>query len=71
MKKANLYCPSHQVFFKNLLVNTPILPGNGLIAMTQEPVSILEVIGNQALVLLPEIMANSQRTALVDLQYLS
>ncbi|MDA3836508.1 MAG: hypothetical protein PF542_02695 [Nanoarchaeota archaeon] len=75
MKKANLNCPRERVFFNDLLVSQPALPRRELqgqqIEMSIE-VDILEEQGEQALVLLPNLIAaNGQQTALVHVQYLS
>lgn len=76
MEKANLYCPQERVFFNNLLVYVPVLPGQNKTKRNQKPskieVDVLGVFGERALIRLPNLMATPDReTALVGIQYLS
>ncbi len=73
MIKANLCCPIEQVFINRNLVNRPALPGAYRPSSKAESleVDVLEVFGDTALVLLPNILARSSRTALVSLEYLT
>lgn len=73
MKKATLYCPEESVFFNNLLVRRPSIPSDEGVSKNnrQVEVNILEVLGEKALVLLPNFVASGeQQTAMVNLQYL-
>ncbi len=73
MKKAWLLCLRQKIFSKNLLIYKYILPSKEYITSktSKIEVNILEVTGEKALVLLPNIMANGeQNTALIDLEYL-
>ena len=72
MKKAILSCLRQKVFFKDLLVEKYILPVGGSLPeeTSKLEVNVLEVTGRKALVLLPDIMADGERTAIIDLKYL-
>ncbi len=73
MKKAILYCPRERLFVNQLLVEKPALPGYQPMQNTLEiQVDILGVEDEQALVRLPEMMANGDKnTALVNVKYLN
>ena len=73
MEKATLYCPRERLFVNHLLIEAPTLPGyqpmNNVLEMQ---VDILGVQDEQALILLPEIMARGDKnTALVNIKYLN
>lgn len=76
MKKGLLYCLRQKVFFKGLLVERHVIPTKGCEVKDTNrlEVDILEVLGNKALVLLPNIMANGEHgeenTALVDMRFI-
>ena len=73
MEKAILYCPREKLFVNHLLVEAPTLPGYQPIANALEiQVDILEVQGEKATILLPNILARGEKnTALVDIKYLN
>ena len=74
MIKAKLSCPHEQVFIYNNLMDLPVLPGKNQRpdARTSEiEVRIVQVLGEQALVVLPSILAREGEIALVDTQYLN
>jgi hypothetical protein len=75
MQKANLYCPKQKVFRGQLLMNQSVIPNGRDFGPSTETspveVEILEVQGEQALVLLPNFMANNENaTAIVEIEYL-
>lgn len=72
MQKAILNCPTEHVFMKNLLIYKPALPGNNKTKpISKFEVEILEVNGEQALVLLPTLLQQGENeTALINLKYL-
>ena len=73
MENATLYCSSEKVFFNNLLVERPTLPRAGLSLKNARrlKVNILEVMGEQVLILLPHILeGDEQETAMIDIKYL-
>lgn len=72
MQKAILYCPSERVFIKDLLVYKPVLPGKNTSKPTSRlEVEILEINGENALVLLPNLLqSNGKETAIVNTRYL-
>jgi hypothetical protein len=74
MVKAKIRCPNERIFFKNFLISRPRLPFKERIFKkdtSQIEVEILEVQGEKALVLLPNLMANERRnTAFVNIKYL-
>lgn len=73
MEKAILSCPKEKVFFRNLLVEKYIVPSKEFVLSESSKlkVNILEVVGEKALVLLPNMRAKGeQKTALIDLNYL-
>jgi hypothetical protein len=74
MKKAHLLCPQERVFFNELLIDRPALPhqsNNTTPTMTIE-VEVLGIDGEQALVLLPNVMATEEKmTATVEIEYLN
>lgn len=73
MEKAILSCPKEKVFFRNLLVEKYIVPSEEFVLSESSKlkVNILEVVGEKALVLLPNMRAKGERkTALIDLNYL-
>ncbi len=73
MIKAHLSCPQELVFQGNLLLNKPTLPGQ---SANKKPtsfieVSLIEMRGSKALVLLPNLLATKENpTAIVDIKYL-
>jgi len=71
MKKANLSCPREKIFFNELLVSRPGIPGK-IFQKPQETftveVDVLAVNGEQALVRLPNIM--ERETATINVEYL-
>ena len=74
MIKATLSCPHEQVFICNNLMDVPVVPGNRQrpgARISNIEVNVLEVFGEQALVLLPNIMSNAGETAMVDIMYLN
>ncbi len=75
MKKANLLCPKEKVFFKGLLVLRPRIPTEETRpeeAKIPVEVDILEESGDKAIILLPNLlMQGEQRTATVNIQYLT
>ncbi len=73
MEKATIYCPRQKVFFKNLLVESYILPAQEFVLSNTSKlkVNVLEVVGEKALVLLPRKIAKGEHnTALIDLKYI-
>jgi len=73
MIKATLSCPHEQVFIYNNLMDIPVLPGNNQrpgSRISDIEVQILGVSGEQALVLLPNILASAGETAMVNIMYL-
>ncbi len=73
MEKAILYCPREKLFVNHLLFEVPALPGYQPITNALEiQVDILEVQGEKATILLPNILARGEKnTALVDIKYLN
>lgn len=74
MIKAILSCPHEQVFIYNNLMDIPVVPGNEQrpdARISNIEVQVLEVLGEQALVLLPNILATAGETAIVDTMYLT
>jgi hypothetical protein len=75
MKKANLFCPREVVFVDGRMTYSPTVPGlntplSG--SMLEIEVNILEVEGDQAIVLLPEILRYDQEeTATVGVHHLN
>jgi hypothetical protein len=74
MKKAHLFCPREKVFFKELLIDRPVLPSQSNTdapTMTVE-VEVLGIEGEQALVLLPNVLADTgKETVYVNIQHLN
>ncbi len=74
MEKALLYCPREMVFTDNGIYFNPVVPKidtplSG--SMLEIAVDILQVDGNKALVLLPELLRKGeQETVIVGLQHL-
>lgn len=71
MKKANLSCPREKVFFNELLVYRPAIPGSYVPRPDETltvQVDVLEVNGEQALVRLPSIM--ERETATINVEFL-
>ena len=74
MKTANLYCPREMVFTNNGISFEPVVPKintptSG--SMLEIAVDILQVEGDRALILLPEILRKGeQHTAIVGIQHL-
>jgi len=74
MIKATLSCPHEQVFIYNNLMDVPVLPGNRQrpeARISNIEVQVLEVFGERALVLLPNIMSEAGETAIIDMMYLT
>jgi len=73
MEKATLYCPRERLFVNHLLVEKPTLPGyQPMKNILEIQVEIQGMQDEQALIRLPEMMANGDKnTALVDIKYLN
>lgn len=73
MEKAILYCPREKLFVNHLLIDTPTLPGyQPMKNILEIQVDILGVQDEQALILLPDMMARGDKnTALVNIKYLN
>lgn len=74
--KTHLFCPRQKVFRGELLMNQSMVPNKKDFGPSTETtpveVEILEVRGEQALVLLPSFMATEENdTALVEVQFLA
>ena len=74
METANLYCPREMVFTDNGIYFNPVVPKidtpiSG--SMLEIAVDVLQIDGNKALILLPELLRKGEQdTAVVGIQHL-